>query len=123
MNMRSLLAMLFSLVVLSHAAAGLVSEDSDESSPSPPSHQAAENDKAVLRRLIGELEKSSRSFRYLRSIGFTQSDAEFERLIAVNTEILRSTRMKRFDEHGNRQIPGWPGVALTTEYKHQHESD
>jgi hypothetical protein len=122
MNMRSLLAMLLSAMALSHATAGLVSSGSDEST-APPPNEATANDKAVLRRLIAELEKSSRSFRYLRYIGFTQSDTEFERLITLNKEILRSTHIVRYDQHGNRQIPGWPGVSLTPEYKHQHESD
>lgn len=74
-------------------------------------------DKAVLERLITELKRSSRSFIYLRSKGFTQTDEEFDQLIAENSAILRHTRIVRRNENGVRQIPGWPGVGLTAEYK------
>lgn len=74
-------------------------------------------DKLLLERLIAELQRSSRSFVYLRSKGFTQSDQEFERLIAQNNTVLRPTRIIRHDEKGVRQIPGWPGVALTPAFK------
>ncbi len=74
-------------------------------------------DKLLLERLIAELQRSSRSFVYLRSQGFTQSDQEFEQLIAQNNKVLRPTRIVRHDEKGMRQIPGWPGAALTPEFK------
>jgi hypothetical protein len=76
-----------------------------------------EQDKVLLERLIAELKRSPRSFIYLRSKGFTQSDTEFEQIIAKNDEVLRRTRIVRRAEHGIRQIPGWPGVALTQAYK------
>lgn len=76
-----------------------------------------EQDKQLLTRLIAELQRSSRSFVYLRSQGFNLSDAEFDKLIASNNKVLRSTRIVRHDEKGTRQIPGWPGAALTPEYK------
>ena len=74
-------------------------------------------DKLLLERLIAELQRSSRSFVYLRSQGFTQSDKEFEQLIAQNNTVLLPTRIVRRDEKGVRQIPGWPGVALTPTFK------
>lgn len=76
-----------------------------------------EPEKVVLERLIAELQRSARSFIYLRSKGFTQSDTEFEQLVARNNAILRPTRIIRHDEKGLRQIPGWPGVALTPTFK------
>lgn len=82
-----------------------------------PRAAGVEQDKALLTRLIAELRRSSRSFIYLRSQGFNLSDGEFEKLIASNNKVLRSTRIIRHDERGARQIPGWPGVALTPEYK------
>ncbi len=74
-------------------------------------------DKLLLERLIAELKRSARSFVYLRSKGFTQSDQEFEQLIAQNNAVLRPTRIVRHDEKGARQIPGWPGVMLTPVFK------
>jgi hypothetical protein len=74
-------------------------------------------DKGLLNRLVTELKYSPRSFIYLRSKGFTQSDKEFEQIIAKNDAVLRRMRIIRRDEYGVRQIPGWPGVALTREYK------
>lgn len=82
-----------------------------------PRAGGVEQDKQLLTRLIAELQRSSRSFVYLRSQGFNLSDGEFEKLIASNNKVLRSTRIVRRDEKGTRQIPGWPGVALTPEYK------
>lgn len=82
-----------------------------------PVARRVEQDKQLLTRLIAELYRSSRSFVYLRSQGFDLSDGEFEKLISTNNKVLRSTRIIRRDENGTRQIPGWPGVALTTEYK------
>jgi len=81
------------------------------------SHAKMEQDKVFLNRLLTVLRHSARSFIYLRSKGFNLSDREFEQLIASNDEVFRRTRIVRRDEHGVRQIPGWPGVALTTEYK------
>lgn len=74
-------------------------------------------DKLLLERLLAELQRSARSFVYLRSKGFTQSDQEFEQLIAQNNAVLRPTRIVRYDEKGARQIPGWPGVMLTPAFK------
>lgn len=92
------------------------------STPSPKPATAARTsdlgqDKLLLEQLIAELQRSARSFVYLRSKGFAQSDKEFEQLIARNNTVLRSTRIVRHDENGVRQIPGWPGVALTAEFK------
>lgn len=85
--------------------------------PTPPQATGVGQDKALLTKLIAELQRSSRSFIYLRSQGFKLSDSEFEQLIASNNKVLRSTRIIRHDERGMRQIPGWPAVALTPEYK------
>ncbi len=90
--------------------------------PSPPtstgqSTNRVAEDKVLLGRLVTELKQSPRSFIYLRSKGFTQSDQEFEEIIAKNDAVLRRTRIVRRDEQGVRQIPGWPGVTLTDEYK------
>lgn len=90
------------------------------SSPTPSTGHSTDRvaqDKVLLDRLVAELKHSPRSFIYLRSKGFTQSDKEFEEIIAKNDAMLRRTRIIRRDEHGVRQIPGWPGVALTEEYK------
>ncbi len=65
-----------------------------------------------LDRLVRELQRSARSFRYLHTIGFDQSDAEFERLITEHPALFKSVRIVRRDEHGQRVIPGWPGLAL-----------
>ena len=70
-----------------------------------------------ISRLVGELKHSARSFDYLRQNGFSHTDEEFERMIAENPNILRSTRIIRRDESGNRIIPGWPAVALTWDLK------
>lgn len=82
-----------------------------------PRAEAVEQDKKVLTRLIAELQRSSRSFIYLRTQGFNLTDEEFEKLITTNNKVLRTTRIIRYDDKGARQIPGWPGVALTPEYK------
>ena len=89
-------------------------------SPPPSIGQSADRlaeDKVVLGRLVKELKQSPRSFIYLRSKGFTQSDKDFDEIIAKNNAVLRRMRIVRRDEHGVRQIPGWPGAALTDEYK------
>ena len=100
------------------------------SSKTPPATESASkqtNDeigknKALLNRLITELQRSSRSFIYLRSVGFTQTDEEFDTLIASNNRVFKQTRIVRRDEHGNRKIPGWPGIALKEEYEAQLRS-
>ena len=118
MNFRCLLVICFSVLTFSRTMAGFVTQDAP--TPHGPGHQPhadVESEKALLGRLVAELERSSRSFMYLRSVGFTQSDEEFEQLIAQNNRILQSTRIVRFDAQGNRQIPGWPGVRLTPEFK------
>jgi hypothetical protein len=135
MNMRPPLAIGIALLTLSSAFAGLVSQDDRKpdsgairpiESADPASHATApdkssrdgmENEKVLLNRLITKLQRSSRSFIYLRSVGFTESDQEFEWLISTNNKIFRATRIVRRDEQGQRQIPGWPGIALTDEYR------
>ena len=82
-----------------------------------PAPFALGNDKKELGRLIGTLQRSPRSFVYLRSIGYTETDQEFEQIIAVNSAIFRPTRIVRQDEQGKRVIPGWPGITLKQEYK------
>jgi len=137
MSPRSFLALSISLIVLSPAFGGIVSQENSASAPiskqqSPddsgsaqrsnpdqPSHDITAKDKSLLNRLVAELQRSSRSFVYLRSVGFTESDREFEQLIAKNNEVFRSVRIIRRDEQGNRQIPGWPGIALNATYKKQ----
>ncbi len=139
MNARSLLTLCISIAALSPAIGGLVSRDNpkpesvaerprttEEAVPAPrtaaadkPSRGDLGQEKVLLNRLLSELQRSSRSFIYLRSVGFTQTDKEFEQLIATNDAIFRRTRIVRRDEQGNRQIPGWPGVSLTPEYKSQ----
>jgi len=76
-----------------------------------------EQDKVLFNRLVTELKHSPRSFIYLRSKGYKQSDKEFEEIIAKNDSVFQRTRIVRKDENGVRQIPGWPGVDLTKEYK------
>ncbi len=76
-----------------------------------------EKHKVFLNRLLTELQRSPRSFIYLRSIGFTETDQQFEKLIAENSAIFNSTRIIRRDEQGNRQIPGWPGISLKEEFR------
>ena len=78
---------------------------------------AVEKHKIFLNRLLTELQRSPRSFIYLRSIGFTETDQEFEKLITENSAIFNSTRIIRRDEQGNRQIPGWPGISLKEEFR------
>lgn len=65
-----------------------------------------------LDRLVRELHYSTRSFRYLRTIGFAHSDEEFAQLVAAHPKLFRTLRIIRRDEHGQRVIPGWPGVGL-----------
>lgn len=65
-----------------------------------------------LARLYQELNRSPRSFRYLRTIGFNHSDVEFQMIVDRNGAFLTSTRIVRRDEAGKRVIPGWPGVKL-----------
>ncbi len=83
----------------------------------PPPNPAKEDEKAVMNRLISELKRSPRSYSYLRSIGFTQTDGQFDVLVTSNSRIFKPTRIVRRDEKGNRQIPGWPGVMLNSNYK------
>ncbi len=63
-------------------------------------------------RLVEALHESSRSFNFLREHGFDHSDEAFEKMIADNPTVLRSVRIIRRDENGQRVIPGWPGVGL-----------
>ncbi len=66
----------------------------------------------VLDRLVTELQRSPRSFRYLRTRGFHQSDGEFEELLNAHGGLFRRVRIVRRDDKGQRVIPGWPGMAL-----------
>ncbi len=99
----------------------------DAGNPEPPKYavatkqprEAMGKEKALLNRLVTELQHSSRSFVYLRSIGFTETDEEFDRLIATNNRMFKQTRIVRRDERGSRKIPGWPGITLKEEYKAQ----
>ncbi len=97
--------------------AAAASDSASTGSLDKPSRENMGQEKVLLNRLVTQLQRSPRSFIYLRSIGFTQTDKEFEELIARNDAIFRRTRIVRRDDQGNRQIPGWPGVTLTPEYK------
>lgn len=104
------------------AKAERILEDPDSAKKAAPAAkseagQAMEKNKILLNRLIAELQRSPRSFIYLRSIGYTETDEQFEKLITANNAIFQSIRIIRRDEQGNRQIPGWPGIALKKEYK------
>ena len=120
MNIRCFLAIGLSVVTLSQAMGGFVAKDTPKpNAPAPQTPGNIEHEKAMLARLIEELDRSARSFMYLRSIGFTQTDEEFEALIGRNNTIFEFTRTMRFDAQGNRQVPGWPAIRLTAEYKRQ----
>ncbi|MEA3207268.1 MAG: hypothetical protein QOE70_325 [Chthoniobacter sp.] len=67
---------------------------------------------ATLDRLVGELQRSPRSFRYLRTIGLNQKDEEFAAMITTHGDLFREVRIVRRDERGQRITPGWPGIAL-----------
>jgi hypothetical protein len=124
MQTHTLLVLGICAATLSSASGGIIAQPELKSlrkaessdSASQPSHDAMESEKVLLGRLVTELQESGRSFIYLRSIGFKESDEEFERIIAANNKVFRSIRIVRRDEHGNRVIPGWPGIALTPEY-------
>lgn len=121
MNHRLIAVLLFTAVTLSPAVAGLKRQDGP-SDPHPSAPQSPnETEKALLDRLISELKRSSRSFVYLRSVGFNLTDEEFAQFIVRNNGILRPTRIVRYDKEGNRQTPGWPGVSLTPEYQDRPE--
>jgi len=137
MTLRSSLVFGIILLVLRSAYGGLVLQTAARPDPGAPRsdqqsadanrprraegepHQAAglEQQKQLLGRLVKELQRSPRSFVFLRSAGFTESDQELERLIAANNALFRPVRIIRRDEQGNRQIPGWPGVALSAKFK------
>jgi hypothetical protein len=126
MNIRSLLPLCIGVLMFSAANGGLVVREDRPPATSTavadkPSQEASKDalgkEKTTLNRLVTELQRSARSFVYLRSVGFTESDQEFEQIIAKNNWMFRPVRIVRRDEQGNRQIPGWPGIALTTEYK------
>jgi hypothetical protein len=86
-------------------------------SAKPPRDNKLGDEKSMLGKLVKELQHSPRSFLYLRSIGYTQSDQDFEEIINKNNAVFRRTRIVRRDDQGVRQIPGWPGITLTDEYK------
>jgi hypothetical protein len=67
---------------------------------------------SVVDRVVQMIAASPHSFRALRELGLTQTDEEFEQLIASNPGLFRNTRIVRRDEQGRRVIPGWPGLAL-----------
>lgn len=120
---RSSLVAGLSLLAFSTAFGGIVSQSkpkpAKQAASAPTARADVEQQKQLLGRLLKELERSPRSFVYLRSIGFTQTDQEFERLITDNGLLFRPTRIVRRDEKGNRQIPGWPGITLSPRYKSQ----
>jgi hypothetical protein len=131
---RSLLVLSICGLAVSSAIGGLSSQETVEAkakppqqerpenaapakTPLPPSRDAMEKHKVFLNRLLTELQRSPRSFIYLRSIGFTETDQEFEKLILENNAIFSSVRIVRRDEQGNRQTPGWPGITLREEFR------
>jgi hypothetical protein len=134
MNVRSLLPMCFGALLLSSANGGLIlqhdraqraaaSIEATDKGPEKPvtaTKDALGQEKKTLNRLVTELQRSARSFLYLRSVGFTETDQEFAEIIAKNNSMFRSVRIIRRDDQGNRQIPGWPGIALTADYKKLH---
>jgi hypothetical protein len=63
-------------------------------------------------RLCAELKRSARSYRYLRTVGFAFSDAQFHAFIERNPKVFASCRIIRRDDKGKRVIPGWPGIKL-----------
>lgn len=69
---------------------------------------------ADLERLVRELQRSARSFRYLRTLGFAHSDEDFAEVVAAHPALFKSVRIVRRDEHGQRVTPGWSGVALAS---------
>ena len=99
------------------SSAGYKVEAEKPGSAEAPKADPTDKDKTLLNRLLKELKSSPRSFIYLRSVGFTQNDEEFERLIVTNSSMFKRTRIVRREENGNRLIPGWPGITLTDEYK------
>lgn len=131
MMTRSLLVLSVCGVAFSSAVAGFASRETVQPGAGAPkqerllenpepakkgSDSPVEKKKIILTRLVTELQRSARSFVYLRSNGFTETDAEFEKLIAQNSAMFKSARIIRRDEQGNRQIPGWPGIALKDEF-------
>lgn len=131
---RFLMFLVVSLLVISGSHGGLRTDEGAKTTPAQTQRGSARGDgkpaipdsqslarmemeKAVLNRLVTELQHSPRSFIYLRSIGFRQTDEEFGQIIAANTALFRSTRIIRRDDGGKRQIPGWPGVMLNPEMK------
>jgi hypothetical protein len=133
---RSLLVLVLSIsgLAVSSAIGGLSLQDAVEAKSKPPQQERPENPepakkplplsgdemekhKVFLNRLLTELQRSPRSFIYLRSIGFTETDQQFEKLIAENSAIFNSVRIVRRDEQGNRQTPGWPGISLREEFR------
>ncbi|WP_042726067.1 hypothetical protein [Chthoniobacter flavus] len=119
MNSRSIIIILFSALTLSPVIAGMKRDGGNSEKKTSTAQPSNESEKALLDRLVSELKRSSRSFIYLRSVGFNLSDEEFDQLIARNNRILRPTRIVRRDKDGTRHIPGWPGVRLTPEYRDQ----
>jgi len=119
MDTRFIAIILFGAMTFSPAIAGMKREGDKNEKSTPAVKPANEPEKALLDRLVSELKRSSRSFIYLRSVGFDLTDEEFDQLIARNNRILHPTRIVRYDKDGKRQIPGWPGVRLTPEYRDQ----
>ncbi len=86
-----------------------------ESLPEPVARLAAANGVSPgsdIERIVRALARSPHSFKALRERGFTQSDAEFEKILAKHRGLFRSVRIVRRDEQGQRVIPGWPGIDL-----------
>lgn len=67
---------------------------------------------SAAHRVVQAIAHSAHSFKALRERGLSQTDAEFEQLIASNPGLFKSVRIVRRDEKGQRVIPGWPGIGL-----------
>jgi hypothetical protein len=64
-------------------------------------------------RLTSLLRRSPRSFEFLRTVaGFSSTDDEFRELIIQHPDLLQSAHIVKRDEHGQRVIPGRPGIQL-----------
>ena len=71
---------------------------------------------SAIDRVVQALAHSPHSFKALRERGLSQTDAEFEQLLASNPGLFRSVRIVRRDEQGRRVMSGWPGIGLTIDY-------
>ena len=68
---------------------------------------------AEVTRLASLLRRSSRSYDFLRNVaGFSSTDDEFHEIVSQYPDLFQSTRIIKRDEHGERVIPGRPGIQL-----------